>query len=87
MTTTLTVRRPPQGVPVATVEFPEDMEGHGIAHYVITHAPPLRKGMPHRYLGYLVLTADGNCLNDNLPVFCRDTRQGAIDRANVGMNA
>lgn len=80
---TFIIPKPPTGVPVATVEFPEDTEGHGIAHYVVTYAPPLRKGMAHRYLVWLVLTATGNALNENLPVAVRPTREAAIARASA----
>ena len=81
-TSTFTVRQAPRNV-VARVDFPADMEGHGIAHYEIAEMPPLRHGMAPRYLGYLVLDADGRALNDNLPLFTRPTLEAAIARASV----
>lgn len=80
-TSTFTVRKAPEGTPVARVDFPVDMEGHGVAHYAITQKPALRRGGAPRFLVYLVLDADGLCLNDNLPVDCKPTAEQAIARA------
>jgi hypothetical protein len=82
---TFIIRDFPKGKPVATVEFPAELEGHGVAHYVITEQPPLRRGMAPRFFVYLVLDADGRCLNDNLPVATRPTLEGAVARAKVAL--
>lgn len=81
MPATFIVRRRPEGEAVARVEFPEDTEGFGIAHYVITKKAPLRRGGAPRFLVNLVLTADGLMLNDNIPVACTSTLHDAVARA------
>lgn len=84
MTHPFIIPAPPEGEHRARVEFPEDMEGHGIAHYEVTEKPPLRRGMAPRFLVWLVHDATGNCLNNNLPVATEHTLDAAIARAKVG---
>lgn len=80
-TSTFTVRKAPEGIIRARVDFPSDTEGYDVVQYVITEKPALRPGGEPRFLVWLVLLADGLLLNDNLPVDCTSTLASAIARA------